>query len=60
MGEFTEKAKALGDKVAGNAKEGIGNATDDESLKAKGKAQKTEGTAHDVAGTIKGKLGDDI
>lgn len=60
MGEFTDKAKALGDKVAGNVKEGIGHATDDPSLEAEGEAQQAEGTAHDVAGTVKGKLGDDI
>ncbi len=60
MGEFTERAKAFGDKVAGNVKEGVGNMTDDERLKAEGEAQQAEGTAHDVAGTVKGKLGDDI
>ena len=60
MGEFVDKAKALGDKVVGNVKEGVGNATDNQSLANKGKAQQAEGTAHDVAGTIKGKLGDDI
>lgn len=60
MGEFIDKAKALGDKVVGNVKEGLGDATDDKSLKSEGKAQQTEGTAHDVSGTIKGKLGDSI
>ncbi len=60
MGEFVDKAKALGDKVVGNVKEGLGDATDNKKLENEGKAQQTEGTAHDVAGTIKGKLGDDI
>lgn len=60
MGEFTDKAKALGDKVAGGVKEGLGDATDNQRLESEGKAQQTEGTAHDVVGTIKGKLGNDI
>ena len=60
MGEFVEKTKALGDKVAGNVKEGVGDATDNQRLHDEGKAQQAEGTAHDIAGTIKGKLGDDI
>lgn len=60
MGEFVDKAKALGDKVVGNVKEGVGDATDNHSLENEGKAQQDRGTAHDVAGTVKGKLGDDI
>jgi len=60
MGEFVDKAKALGDKVVGNVKEGLGDATDNSRLKGEGKAQKAEGTAHDVAGSFKGALGDDI
>ncbi len=30
MGEFTDKAKAAGNKLVGSAKEAIGNATDNE------------------------------
>ena len=60
MGEATDKIKAAGNKVAGNVKEAIGKATDNERLEAEGKAQQVKGTAQDVAGTVKGKLGDKI
>ena len=60
MGEMTDKIAAAGNKLAGNVKEGLGDATDNQRLENEGKAQQAEGTAHDVAGTIKGKLGDDI
>ena len=60
MGEFTDKVKAAGNKIAGNVKEAIGDATDNERLEAEGKAQQAKGTAQNVAGNIKGALGDDI
>lgn len=60
MGEFTDKAKAAGNKLAGNVKEAVGDATDNHDLEAEGKAQQTKGTAQDVSGTVKGKLGNDI
>ena len=34
MGEMTDKAKAAGNKLAGNVKEGIGKMTDNERLQA--------------------------
>ncbi|SEQ88725.1 CsbD family protein [Sphingobium sp. YR768] len=60
MGEATDKLKAAGNKAAGAIKEGIGKATDNERLEAEGKAQKAKGTAQDVAGSVKGALGDKI
>lgn len=60
MGEMTDKAKAAGNKLAGNVKEGIGKMTDNERLEAEGKTQQAKGTAQNVSGTVKGKLGDDI
>ena len=60
MGEMTDKAKAAGNKLAGNVKEGIGKMTYNERLEAEGKAQQAKGTAQNVSGTVKGKLGDDI
>ena len=60
MGEMTDKAKAAGNKLAGNVKEGIGKMTHNERLEAEGKAQQAKGTAQNVSGTVKGKLGDDI
>lgn len=60
MGEFTDKLSAAGNKVAGNVKEAAGKATNNDKLKAEGKAQQVKGTAQDVKGSVKGKLGDDI
>ena len=60
MGEFTDKVKAAGNKVAGSIKEGIGDATDDPQTQAEGEAQKAKGTVQNVKGSVKGALGDDI
>jgi uncharacterized protein YjbJ (UPF0337 family) len=53
MGEFTDKVAAAGNKIAGNVKEAIGKATDNERLEAEGEAQH-------VKGSVKGALGDKI
>lgn len=60
MGEFTDKAKAAGNKIAGNVKEAAGKATGNERLEAEGKVQQLKGTAQDVKGSVKGALGDKI
>lgn len=60
MGELTDKAKGIGNKIAGSAKAAAGDASDDPSLEAEGHAQKTKGTAQQVKGSIKGALGDDV
>ena len=60
MGEFTDKVKAAGNKVAGGIKEGIGDAMDDKQIETEGEAQQAKGTAQNVKGSIKGALGDDI
>jgi uncharacterized protein YjbJ (UPF0337 family) len=60
MGELTDKLSAVGNKVAGNVKEAIGKATDNERLVAEGEAQQLKGTGQDLTGSIKGALGDDI
>ena len=60
MGEMTDKAKAAANKAAGSIKDSVGKATDNPYLQAEGKAQKAKGSAQDVAGTVKGKLGDNI
>ncbi|HEX7855914.1 MAG TPA: CsbD family protein [Sphingobium sp.] len=51
---------AAGNKIAGNVKEAVGKATDNEKLVAEGKAQQIKGTAQDVKGSVKGALGDKI
>ncbi|MGN5375064.1 CsbD family protein [Sphingomonas hankookensis] len=58
MGEFTDKLAAAGNKVAGNVKEAVGKATDNERLEAEGEAQQLKGTGQDVKGSVKGALGD--
>lgn len=60
MGEFTDKVKATGNKIAGNVKEAVGDMTDNERLEAEGRAQQNKGTAQNIAGNVKGALGDDI
>lgn len=60
MGEFTDKMKAAGNKVAGKLKEEVGDLTDNQELEAKGEAQQLKGSAQDVKGSIKGAVGDDI
>lgn len=60
MGEFTDKATAAGNKIAGNLKEAVGKATDNDRLEAEGKAQQLKGTAQDVKVSVKGALGDKI
>lgn len=60
MGEFTDKANAAGNKIAGNLREAVGKATDNERLEAEGKAQQLKGTAQDVKGSVNGALGDEI
>ncbi|WP_242097883.1 CsbD family protein [Sphingomonas sp. CROZ-RG-20F-R02-07] len=60
MGEFTDKLDAAGNKIAGNIKEAIGKATDNDKLVAEGKAQELKGTGQDVKGSVKGALGDNV
>lgn len=60
MGEATDKMKAAGNKAAGGIKDAVGKATGDAKLQTEGKAQKAKGTAQDVAGSVKGKLGNNV
>ena len=60
MGELKDKAKGLGNEVAGNVKQAAGDATDDSSLKAKGKAQEKKGEVQQAVGKVKGALGDSV
>ena len=60
MGELTDRAKAVGNKVAGAAKQVAGEVTDNQRLKDEGAAQSLKGDAQNVKGKVKGALGDDI
>lgn len=60
MGELKDKAKGLGNQIAGKAKAIAGDATDDISLQVKGKMQQAKGKAQRLAGDVKGAAGDKI
>lgn len=60
MGEFTEKAKGIANEAAGNTKQAIGKATDNERLRAEGVAQERKGEAQNLKGKVQGALGDKI
>ncbi|MEW4448213.1 CsbD family protein [Qipengyuania sp. JC766] len=60
MGEFTDKAKAAANDIAGKTKEAIGEATDNRKLEAEGEAQQAKAKAQKAKGTVKGALGDNI
>lgn len=47
------KIKAAAEKVAGKAKEAIGNVTNDDKLVAEGKADQTKGNVRDAAENVK-------
>lgn len=51
-----EHVKGAADKASGAIKEGIGKATDDSSMKAKGKMDKAKGHARDAMGDAKDAL----
>ena len=60
MGELTDKAKGLANEAAGNIKQAVGKATDNAKLLAEGIAQERKGEAQQVAGKVKGALGDKV
>ena len=53
MGELKDKAKGIGNELAGNAKQ----ASDDPETRAEGRAQERKGEAQNLKGEIKGALG---
>jgi uncharacterized protein YjbJ (UPF0337 family) len=60
MGELKDKAKGIANEVAGNTKQAIGKATDNERLRAEGEAQERKGEAQNLKGAVKGALGDKV
>jgi uncharacterized protein YjbJ (UPF0337 family) len=48
-----DKIKAAAEKIAGKAKEAIGNVTNDDKLVAEGKADQTKGNVRDAAENVK-------
>lgn len=57
---MTDKAKGLANEAAGNVKQAVGKATDNQKLQADGIAQERKGEAQQVAGKVKGALGDKV
>lgn len=56
MGELTDKAKGIANEVAGKVKQ----QSSDPATRAEGHAQERKGEAQNLAGTVKGALGDKI
>ena len=57
MGEFIDKAKGAANEAIGKAKVAAGKQMDDPEIVAKGAVQELKGKAQQVAGDVKGKLG---
>ena len=53
MSSTTDKIKGLANEAVGNVKQGIGNATGNDKLKAEGKAQELKGDAQKATGDVK-------
>lgn len=60
MGELKDKAKGLGNEVAGNIKQAAGRATNDPQLEGEGIAQERKGEGQNLKGKIKGAFGDKV
>jgi uncharacterized protein YjbJ (UPF0337 family) len=60
MGEMTDKAKGLGNEIAGNIKQAAGKFTHNQHLEAEGIAQERKGEAQNLKGKIKGVAGDKV
>ncbi|GJE56310.1 MULTISPECIES: CsbD family protein [Methylobacterium] len=58
MSSTVDKIKGLGNEAAGNVKQGIGKATDNEKLQAEGKAQELKGEAQKTVGDAKDAVKD--
>ncbi len=48
-----DKIKGAANEAMGKAKQGVGAATDDDSLRAKGAAQELKGSAQKAGGAVK-------
>lgn len=60
MGELKDKAKGIGNEIAGNVKQAVGRATDDPTKVGEGVAQERKGEVQQGVGKIKGALGDKV
>jgi uncharacterized protein YjbJ (UPF0337 family) len=60
MGELTDKAKGLGNEIAGSVKQAAGKATDNDRLQGEGIAQERKGEGQNLKGKLKGIVGDKV
>jgi uncharacterized protein YjbJ (UPF0337 family) len=60
MGELTDKAKGIGNEIAGNIKQAAGKVTHNTRLEVEGLAQERKGEAQGLKGKVEGALGDKI
>ena len=60
MGELTDKAKGLGNEIAGNIKQAAGKMSGNEHLKDEGIAQERKGEGQNLKGKLKGVAGDKV
>jgi uncharacterized protein YjbJ (UPF0337 family) len=60
MGELKDKAKGLGNEIAGNVKQAAGRASDNERLEGEGIAQERKGEGQNLKGKLKGVVGDKV
>lgn len=60
MGELSEKAKGVGNDIAGKAKVAVGKAIDKPELQVEGEVQQAKGAAQKIKGSVEGALGNKI
>ena len=48
-----DKVKGMANEAVGNIKQGVGKATDNDKLRAEGKAQELKGEAQQTVGKVK-------
>lgn len=53
MSSTTDKIKGVANEAAGNIKQGVGKATDNENLQAEGKTQELKGETQKTVGDAK-------
>jgi len=56
MGELKDKAKGIGNEIAGNVKQ----TSDDPAVRAEGRDQERKGELQNLKGEVKGAVGDKI
>ncbi|OLS59490.1 CsbD family protein [Pseudomonas putida] len=53
MSGTKDKVKGMANEAVGNIKQGVGKATDNDKLRAEGKAQELKGEAQQTVGKVK-------